>query len=55
METAPYITHYTITNRVTGKTTEYKTSGDACRAQDRMDRAYGAVCTTRKAHWSDGK
>lgn len=47
------ITHYTVTNRITGKVSEYKTSVAARRAQDRMDNAYGANCTTRRAHWSD--
>ena len=47
------ITHYTVTNRITGKVTEYKTGVAASRAQDRVDSAYGAVCTTRRAHWSD--
>lgn len=49
----PTITHWTVTNKITGKTTEYKTSAAASRAQDRMDNAYGAACTTRRAHWSD--
>lgn len=43
---------YEVTNRVTGKTTSYKTSAAASKAQDRMDWAYGAVCTTRKAVWA---
>lgn len=50
-----YITHYTVTNRITGKVTEYKTGPAASRAADRMDNAYGAVICTRKSHWSDGK
>lgn len=42
-----------VTNRRTGKTTSYTSSLAATRAQDRMDRAYGAVCTTRRAIWAD--
>ena len=52
-EMTPTITHYTVSNRITGKTTEYKTSAAASRAMDRMDAAYGAYICTRKAHWSD--
>lgn len=40
---------YEVTNRVTGKTTSYKSSRAATKAMDRMDWAYGAVCTTRRA------
>lgn len=47
------ITHYTVTNRVTGKVSEYKTSAAASKAMDRIDNAYGAVICTRKAVWSD--
>ena len=47
------ITHYTVTHRITGKVTTYKTGAAASRAQDRMDNAYGACCTTRRAHFSD--
>lgn len=53
MTTQTHITHYTVFNRNTGKTTEYKTGLAASRAVDRMDRAYGAYICTRKAHWSD--
>jgi len=51
--TTAHITHYTVTNRITGKVTEYKTSAAASRAVDRMDNAYGSYICTRKAHWSD--
>lgn len=37
----PTITHYTVT------------SAAASKAMDRMDRNYGAVICTRRAHWSD--
>ena len=47
------ITHYTVTNRRTGKTYTFKTSRAASAACDRMDNAFGAVCCTRRAHWSD--
>ncbi len=42
-----------ITNRVTGKTTSYKSSRAASAAQDRMDFEYGACCTTRRAIWQE--
>ena len=47
------ITHYTVSNRITGKVTTYKTSAAATKALDRMDNAYGAYICTRRAHWSD--
>ena len=43
--------YHEVTNRHTGKVTTYKTLTGALRAQDRMDNAYGAVCTTRRAVW----
>ena len=43
---------YEVTNRITGKTTVYKTGPAASRAVDRMDNAYGAVCCTRRAIWA---
>ena len=49
----PTITHYTVTNRITGKVSTFKTGIAASKAMDRMDRAYGAVICTRRAHWSD--
>jgi hypothetical protein len=49
----PTITHYTVTNRITGRVSTYKTSAAASKAMDRMDRNYGAVICTRRAHWSD--
>lgn len=48
-----HITHYTVTNRITGKVSTYKTGPAASRAVDRMDAAYGAYICTRRAHWSD--
>lgn len=42
-----------ITNRRTGEVTSYKTSAGATKAQDRIDNAYGAVITTRRAIWSE--
>jgi hypothetical protein len=53
MATEATITHYSVFNRITGKTAEYKTSGAAMRAMDRADNAYGAVICSRRAHWSD--
>ena len=47
------ITHYTVTNRNTGKVSIYQTRAAASRAADRMDNAYGAYICTTKAHWSD--
>lgn len=47
------ITHYTVFNRITGKTTSYKTGAAATRAADRMNAAYGAHIAGRTAHWSD--
>lgn len=49
----PTITHYSVTNRITGMVSTHKTSAQATKAMDRMDRNYGAVVCTRKAHWSD--
>jgi hypothetical protein len=49
----PTITHYTVSNRITGKVHSFKTSAAASKAMDRMDNAYGAVICTRRAHWSD--
>lgn len=53
MTTGATITHYTVTHRITGKTTTYKTGVAASRAADRMNEAYGAHVAGRKAHWSD--
>jgi hypothetical protein len=47
------ITHYSISNRITGKTTTYKTGIAASRAADRMNMAYGSHIAGRRAHWSD--
>lgn len=44
---------YEVTNRITGKTTSYKTSRKASDAVDRMDNAYGAYICTRRAIWAD--
>lgn len=46
------ISHYTVFNRVTGRTTTYKSGVRASRAADRADMAYGAICCTRQAHWT---
>lgn len=51
--TTAHIVGYIVFNRVTGKNTACKTSAGATRAADRMDNAYGAICCTRKAVWSD--
>lgn len=37
---------YQFTNTKTGRTHQYKTIQAAMRAKDRMDSAYGAICTT---------
>lgn len=50
---AAKIIGYKVFNRRTGKTTNCKTSAGASRAADRMDNAYGAICCTRRAIWSD--
>lgn len=42
---------YEVTNNITGQVTSYKTSVAATRAMDRMDNAYGAYITTRRAIW----
>lgn len=47
------ITHYEVTNRITGKVTTYKTSVAASKACDRMDNAYGSSICTRRAIWTD--
>jgi len=47
------ITHYEVTNRVTGKVTTYKTGPAASRAVDKIDNAYGACIASRRAIWSD--
>jgi hypothetical protein len=47
------ITHYTVFNRISGKTTSYKTGAAASRAAEKMNLAYGAHIAGRKAHWSD--
>lgn len=47
------ITHYEVTNRITGKVTTFKTSAAASKAVDRADNAYGAYICTRRAIWSD--
>jgi hypothetical protein len=47
------ISHYTVTNRRTGKVTTYKSGVRASRAADRQDMAYGAIICTRQAHWTE--
>lgn len=47
------ITHYTVTNPLTGKTTSYKSGLVASRAAERINMGYGAHLCSRKAHWSD--
>lgn len=37
---------YVVINTKTGKAHEYKTLAQASNGRDRMDRAYGAICTT---------
>jgi len=49
------VTHYTVTNRITGKVSSYKSGTVALRAAERMNLAYGAHIAGRTAHWSDGK
>lgn len=44
---------YIVRNRVTGKTTAYKSGVKASEAADRADMAYGAICARRDAVWSD--
>lgn len=47
------ITHYSVTNRRTGKVTICKTRAAASRCADRQDNAFGSYICTTKAHWSD--
>ena len=44
---------YEVYNRISGKTTSYRTSAAALRAMARMDNAYGAWICTRRAIWED--
>jgi hypothetical protein len=53
MANAPHITHWTVLNLRTGEVRTYKSSAAAMRGADRQDMEYGAICTRRKAHWSD--
>lgn len=46
------ITHYSVTNRITGKTAIYKTGPAASRAAEKMNLDYGAHIASRKAHWT---
>lgn len=49
----PTIIRYEVTNRITGKVSQYRTRAAATKAADRADNAYGSyICTTR-AIWSD--
>ena len=47
------ITHYTVTNRITGKTTTYKTGPAASNAAERMNLAYGAHIASRRPHFAE--
>jgi hypothetical protein len=49
----PKIIAYEVTNRRTGKTTRYASGMRARNAADRQDNAYGAICCTTRAVWSD--
>lgn len=53
MTTANKPIRYEVTNRITGKTTSYKTGPAASAACNRMDNAYGAICCTRRAIWAE--
>lgn len=44
---------YIVRNRVTGKATSYVSGRKASDACDRADNAYGAICASRVAVWSD--
>lgn len=46
------ISHYEVTNRITGVTKRYKTGVRASRACDAADNAYGAVICSRRAIWT---
>ena len=48
-----HITHYAVTNRITGNTTTYKSGTVATKAADRMNMAYGSHIAGRRAVWSD--
>lgn len=45
------ITHWTVSNHHTGKTSNYKSRRAASKAADKADNAYGAICCTVRAHW----
>ena len=49
----PFIMHWTVTHRHTGKVTTYRSCMGAKRAQDRMDGLWGAYIATVRAVWSD--
>lgn len=44
---------YIVRNRQTGKASSYVSGWKASDACDRADNAYGAICTSRVAVWSD--
>lgn len=48
-----HITHWTVTNIRTGVVSTFKSGAAATRSADRQDISFGAICTRRKAHWSD--
>lgn len=47
------ITHYEVTNRRTGVVKSYKNGLAARRAANKADAAYGAICCTIRAIWSN--
>ncbi len=49
------VTHFEVTNVRTGVVKTFKTRDGATKAADRADQAFGAVCCTVRARWSDGK
>lgn len=44
---------YEVSNRITGKVTQFKTGAAAIKFMDRTNRAYGATITTRRALWAE--
>jgi len=53
--TEAHVTHYEVTNVRSGVVKAYKTRDAATKAADKADAAYGAVCCTTRAVWSDQK
>lgn len=53
MTDAANIIGYIVTHRQRGKAYAFNSSVRASRFMDRCDLDYGAICTSRRAIWSD--